>query len=191
MCVLYPEELGPAPAPGCTQWMGPQQVPKNLWGSQQAEGLYYSHICSLLWGWSTGLYTPHFPSLTLLGKVLYLLCQVFQSRKTLEYCIPFFTILYFQSLNIEELLNLESSKLSVLFLVILAGFPTKCCVFVTGNGMEHSESVNNNKMSSAFRNIVWAYSSSNIFLIPVCNFIDISTGPMTVTNSIGEASYTL
>lgn len=148
----------------------------------------YAACCG---GWSTGLYTPHFPSLTLLGKVLYLLCQVFQSRKTLEYCIPFFTILYFQSLNIEELLNLESSKLSVLFLVILAGFPTKCCVFVTGNGMEHSESVNNNKMSSAFRNIVWAYSSSNIFLIPVCNFIDISTGPMTVTNSIGEASYTL
>lgn len=91
--------------------------------------------------------------------------QVFQSRKTLEYCIPFFTILYFQSLNIEALLNLERSKFSVLFLVTLAGLSTECCVFVAGIGMEHSESVNNNKMSSAFRNIFYAFSSGNIFLI--------------------------
>lgn len=112
-------------------------------GPQLSWGLVpFRYICILLWGWSIIFHRLHFPALTLLLKFSIFFGQVFQSRKTQEYCIPFFTILYFQSLNIEELLNLERRKLSVLLLVILPGFPTECCVFVTGGCTEHSESVN-------------------------------------------------
>lgn len=42
MYIPYPEEVDLAPAPGCVQWMGPQQP--NLRDSNWAEGLYHSHI---------------------------------------------------------------------------------------------------------------------------------------------------
>ena len=61
--IPYPEELDPALAPGCVQWMGPQQP--NLRDSNWVEGLYRSYIHSLLWGWSISLHRPHFPDLTL------------------------------------------------------------------------------------------------------------------------------
>lgn len=129
----HPVKVDPALAPGCIQWLGPQEPSwrKSNW----VEGLYLSDIYRFYCEAGVSFFTDSiFQPLHSYLKFSIFFGQVFQSRKTQEYCIPFFTILYFQSLNIEEL-NLERRKLSVLFLVILPGIPTGGC-------MEHSESVN-------------------------------------------------
>lgn len=79
MLIPYPEEVDPAPAPGCVQWMGPQQP--NLRDSNWDEGLYHSHIHSLLWGWSINLHRSHFPALTLLTRILHSLWPGFPEQE--------------------------------------------------------------------------------------------------------------
>lgn len=133
--------VNPGSEHGCIQWLGAWEP--NWRNSNWVEGLCLSDMYTFCCEAGVSVFTDSvFQPLHSYLKFSIFFGQVFQSRKTQEYCIPFFTILYFQSLNIEELLNLERRKLSVLFLVILPGFPTECCVFVTGGCMEHSESVN-------------------------------------------------
>lgn len=161
----------------------------NWRNSNWVEGLYLSDIYTSCCEAGVSVFTDSiFQPLHSYLKFPIFFGQVFQNRKTQEYCIPFFTILYFQSLNIEELLNLERRKLSVLFLVILPGFPTECCVFVTGGCMEHSESVNIIKCHLHSENLCGLFLSSSILLILVCNVINTFTHYFMVNNT-GETNF--
>lgn len=101
--------------------------------------------------------------------------KCFPIKENLNYSIPFFAPLNFHFLHIDELLNLESSILPVLFLpILLCGFSACVRVWGTRTGVGHSGSVNNNNMLSVYRNIgCFCFLKNSLlgcFFFCICNF---------------------
>lgn len=139
------------------------------------------YIYILLWGWSITFHRLHFPALALLLKFSIFFQSGFPEQEnpgvlhTFLYHFIFPVLKYWRAA--------EFRKKETFCLVV--GDSSRSSHTVLGfchGGLYGAFWIcQYNKMSPAFRKIVWAFFSSSILLILVSNFIGIFTHPVMVT----------
>lgn len=139
------------------------------------------HIYVLLWGWSIIFHRLHFPALTLLLKNLNFLWSGFPEEENPGVLHTFLYHFIFPVLKYRR--AAESRKKETFFLVFgdSSRFSHRVLCFFHGGLYGAFWICQYNKMSPAFRKIVWVFFSSSIFLMLVSNFIDIFTHYFMVT----------
>lgn len=158
----YPEKVDPASAPGCMQWLGPQEP--SWRNSNWVEGLYLPCIYVLLWGWSIIFHTLHFPALTLLLKNLNFLWSGFPKEENPGVLHTFLYHFIFPVLKYRR--AAESRKKETFCLVFgdSSRLSHRVLCFCHGGLYGAFWICQYNKMSPAFRKIVWAFFLKHYFL---------------------------